>query len=369
MSYPIDHIDKLFTPMLDFGASDIILKAGAKPVYRINRALVPMDEAPELTAEAMKMFARQLLNQEKYESLLEGMEADTAYNIPGVTRYRINAFLQRGMVEVVARCIQNKISSIEELHLPPILENIAQVPRGLVLITGTTGSGKSTTLAAIIDMINKTMSRHIVTIEDPVEYVYTDGKSIISQREVGIDTKNFASALKHMMRQNPDIILIGEMRDAETVEAAIAAAETGHMVFSTLHTADASKTIDRILEFYPKHQHDALRSQIAQYLIASVSQRLAPRADGQGMVPAVEVLISNPVIRKLIVENRLPKLKSAIHQGRQEGMQTFDQSLVELFHAGWVSFEDAAERCSKPGNFKSYTEGHYPDIDTGILIG
>lgn len=369
MTYPVEHIDRLLTPMLDFNASDIILKADARPTYRINKALVPMDDVPVLTPEATKRFAEQIMPAEDYQKLLHGNEIDIAYNIPGVTRYRVNAFLQRGYVEIVARCIQNKIRNFEELHLPAILANLAQVQRGLVLMTGTTGSGKSTTLAAIIDHINRNYTRHIVAIEDPIEFVYTDNKSIISQREVGIDTIDFKMALKHMMRQNPDVILIGEMRDKETVEAAIAAAETGHMVFSTLHTADAAKTIDRIMEFYAKSEQDSLRAQLAQYLVASISQRLVPRGDGQGMVPAIEIMFSNPVIKKLIVENRVVKLKSAIHQGRQEGMQTFDQALVELYQAGWVTFEDAAERCSKPASFKSYCEGHYPDIDAGILSG
>ncbi|HNW91461.1 MAG TPA: PilT/PilU family type 4a pilus ATPase [bacterium] len=367
MDYPVDHIDKLLGPMLQFDASDIILKVDARPTYRINKALVPMEEVPPLTGEAMRAYAEQMMKPEEYRRLLDGNEIDLAYNIPGNTRYRVNAFLQRGNVEVVARCIQNKIRNFEELHLPPILANLTSVQRGMILMTGTTGSGKSTTLAALIEHINQNHTRHIVTIEDPIEFVYTDKKSIISQREVGIDTLDFKMALKHMMRQNPDVILIGEMRDKETVEAAIAAAETGHMVFSTLHTADAAKTIDRIMEFYPKAEQDSLRAQLAQFLVAGISQRLVPRADGQGMVPAIELMFSNPIIRKLILENRIVKLKSAIHQGAQEGMQTFDQALVALHQAGWVTFEAAAERCSKPSSFKSYLEGYYPDIDAGIL--
>ncbi len=369
MDYPLDHIDKLLSPMLQYNASDIILKVSSKPTYRINKALVALEEVPPLTEEAMQLFCSQIMPAEDFLKLQHGSEVDIAYNIPGVTRYRVNAFKQRGVLEIVARCIQNKIHSVQELNLPAVLLNVTQVHRGMVLMTGTTGSGKSTTLAALIDHINEHYTRHIVTIEDPIEFVYQDKKSIISQREVGIDTEDFKMALKHMMRQNPDIILIGEMRDKETVDAAIAAAETGHMVFSTLHTADAAKTIDRIMEFYPKSEQDSLRAQLAQYLVASISQRLVPRADGQGMVPAVEVMFSSPVIRKLIVENRIVKIRSAIHQGKQEGMQTFDQALVELHQKGWVSFEDAAERCSKPASFKSYCEGHFPDIDSGILSG
>ncbi len=352
--------------MVSNNSSDLIIKAGSPPVLRINRALLKA-EMDVLTPTDTEALTSQALSKDHFAELKIKFEKDAAYALGETARFRINAFHQQGNFAMVIRMIRAEIPKIENLTLPQILYSLAGIERGLILVTGTTGSGKSTTLAAMINYMNESFNKHIITIEDPIEFVHRDKSSIITQREVGFDTQSFYSALVAAMRQNPDVILIGEMRDSETVDAAISAVETGHLVLSTLHTVNASHTINRILEFYPKDHHDQLRAQLAEYLVSTISQRLVPKIDGSGVVPAIEIMLQTPMIKKLIVENRIEKLKSVIHQGKNEGMQTFDQSLVDLFKSGLVSEEDAMMRCSKPSNFKLYCEGHFPDIDAGIL--
>ena len=279
---------------------------------------------------------------------------DLAYGVPGLGRFRVNVFQQRGTVGLVLRVIPMLIKTVDELGLPAILKKIASEERGLVLVTGTTGSGKSTTLAAMIDHINRTRSAHVMTVEDPIEFLHRDNQSIINQREVNVDTRSFAFALRSALRQDPDVILVGEMRDFETIETGLLAAETGHLVFSTLHTLDATETINRIIAVFPPHQQKQVRLQIASVLKAVVSQRLMPRADGKGRVPAVEVMISTPFIRDCIVDKeKTHMIPGAIAQGTsQYGMQTFDQSIFALFTQGLVSYEEALRWASNVDEFK-----------------
>lgn len=360
------HINDFLKMMVENGASDIILKTGSSPAMRINRSLVKIDMEP-LTAEAMEKLCLNITDWEKVAKVKAGEEQDIAYGVEGAGRFRVNMFRQRGTMGMVLRHIKGFIPGFEELTLPQILFSLCNFQYGIFLVTGTTGSGKSTTLASMVDYINTNMPKHIVTIEDPIEYLHKDKMSVITQREIGLDTKDYSSAMKFVLRQNPDIILVGEMRDKETIETALSAAETGHLVFSTLHTANAPQTVERILEFYQEEEKDRIRVLISEFLVAVVSQRLVPKADGKGMVPNVEVMIQSPIIKKLIQDNRIPKLKSAIHQARQDGMQTYDQSLVDLFNAGLISADDARMRASKPAAWELYVKGHFPDIDTGIL--
>ncbi len=322
-----------------------------------------------LSAEQTEKLARDFMKPEEVDTVLSGEEFDGSHAVEELGRFRVNAFMQRETVAMVFRHIEDEILTFEELNLPPSIEKVPQFERGLVLVTGTTSSGKSTTLASIIDYINRKQKKHVITAEDPIEYLHRDKKSIVTQREVGLDTENFNSALKYVLRQDPDIILVGEMRDAETVEACLEAAETGHLVFSTLHTNTAAQTIDRIIDFFPSDQEDQMRTVLAEHLQAIIGQRLLERTDTEGMIPAVEIMYNTPIVQKLIAEDRIDKLRSAIHQGENEGMQTFDQAIVELFDEGKISEDEARRYCSKPSNFEMYKKGHYPDIDTGVLGG
>ncbi len=360
------HINDFLKIMVDNGASDLILKTGSPPAMRINRSLVKVEMEP-LTPETVEKLCLNITDWEKVSKVKQGEEQDLAYGVPGVGRFRVNMFRQRGTLGMVMRHIKANIPNFEELLLPQVMFNLCGFQYGIFLVTGTTGSGKSTTLAAMIDYINTTTPKHIVTIEDPVEFLHQDKMSVVTQREIGIDTLTYGTALKYVLRQNPDIILVGEMRDKETVDTAITAAETGHLVLSTLHTANAPQTVERILEFYQQEEKDRMRVMLSEFLVAVVSQRLIPRVDGKGVAPNVEIMIRSPIVKKLIMDNRIPKLKSAIHQARQEGMQTFDQSLVDLFNAGLISAEDAQRHASKPAAWELYLKGHFPDIDTGIL--
>jgi twitching motility protein PilT len=284
---------------------------------------------------------------------------DLAYSIPGLGRFRCNVFQQRGTVGLVLRVIPTRIKTIDELGLPPVLKHIAQEERGLVLVTGTTGSGKSTTLAAMIDHINSTRAAHIMTVEDPIEYLHRDHRSLVNQREVNVDTKSFSQALRSALRQDPDVILVGEMRDHETVETALLAAETGHLVFSTLHTLDATETINRIIAVFPPHQQRQVRIQLASVLKGAISQRLMPRADGLGRVPAVEVMISTAFIRDAIVDkDKTSMIHGAIAAGTsQYGMQTFDQSIFGLYQQGFVTLEEALRWATNVDEFKLKIQG------------
>jgi len=300
-----------------------------------------------------------VMSTSQRQKFKESQEVDLAYSVPGLGRFRVNIFQQRGTVGLVLRVIPMQIRTVEELGLPQVLKKIADEERGLVLVTGTTGSGKSTTLAALIDHINRTRAAHVMTVEDPIEFLHRDAKSIVNQREVAVDTRSFAQALRSALRQDPDVILVGEMRDFETIETGLLAAETGHLVFSTLHTLDATETINRIISVFPPHQQKQIRLQLASVLKAVISQRLMPKADGNGRAPAVEVLISTPFIRDCIVDKEKTHLiHGNIASGTsQYGMQTFDQSIFSLFQQGLVSYEEALRWASNVDEFKLRVQG------------
>jgi twitching motility protein PilT len=335
------------------GASDIHLKAGLPPMFRVDGSLVPLKDGKRLPPEEVARMAFGIMNEFQKEKFKQSNEVDLAYGVPGLGRFRVNVFQQRGTVGAVLRVIPFKVMTIKELMLPSILEKICLDERGLILVTGTTGSGKSTTLAAMIDHINATETNHIMTIEDPIEFLIRDKRSIVNQREVGVDTMSFAQAMKSALRQDPDVILVGEMRDHETIETALSAAETGHLVMSTLHTLDATETINRIVSAFPPYQQKQVRIQLASVLKAVVSQRLIPRADGKGRVAAVEVLRCTARVKELIEDkDRTKEIPDAISQGFDTyGMQTFDQSLMSLVKQGLVTYEEAHRQATNPDDF------------------
>ncbi|NOQ50921.1 MAG: PilT/PilU family type 4a pilus ATPase [Desulfuromonadaceae bacterium] len=351
---------------LKSNTSDIHLKAGLPPVFRIDGNLRPLPKTPRLTAESVRDMCQGIMNERQRATFDDRYEVDLAYGVPGLGRFRVNVFSQRNSVSAVFRAIPYKIATLDELLMPPILKKICAEQRGLVLVTGATGTGKSTTLAAMIDYINSTRTAHIVTIEDPIEYLHRDRKCIINQREVGFDTAGFAPALKSALRQDPDVILVGEMRDVETAETALAAAETGHLVLSTLHTIDAPETITRIVSMFPPHQQRHIRLQLSGVLKGVVSQRLLPRAEGKGRVAAVEVMISTARIRGLIDDReKTAQLKDAIAQGYTTyGMQTFDQALMTLVKKEVITFEEALRQSSNPDDFKLKFSGIDSTSDT-----
>src|SRR5512134_238294 len=352
-------INELLKIAVTSGASDLHLKVGSYPMMRINGTLVVASEEKRLDRTDTEGMASVLFSQDHLEKFRKHQEVDLAYSIPGLGRFRCNVFQQRGTVGMVLRVIPTRIRTIDELGLPPVLKWIAEEQRGLVLVTGTTGSGKSTTLAAMIDHINSTRAAHIMTVEDPIEYLHRDHHSIVNQREVAVDTQSFAQALRSALRQDPDVILVGEMRDYETVETALLAAETGHLVFSTLHTLDATETINRIIAVFQPHQQRQVRIQLATVLRAAVSQRLMPRADGRGRVPAVEVMIGTAFIRDAIVDkDKTGMIHGAIAAGTsQYGMQTFDQSIFGLYQQGFVTLEEALRWASNVDEFKLKVQG------------
>ena len=333
--------------------SDVHLKAGVPPIVRIDGKLRAIPNAERLSAETVRGMAFAIMNERQKRIFDESYEVDLSYGVPGLGRFRVNAFAQRGTVALVLRAIPIAIPSLEALNLPPVLTKLAQEQRGLILVTGTTGSGKSTTLASMIDYINENRTCNIITIEDPVEYLHKDKKSLISQREVGFDTLSFGKALTSSLRQDPDVILVGEMRDYETIETALTAAETGHLVLSTLHTLDAAETINRIISVFPPFHQRQVRMQLSGILKGVVSQRLVPRADGKGRVPAVEIMIGTARIRDCIDDKEKTKqIPEAIAQGfTSYGMQTFDQSLMQLLTKKLISYEEAMRQSSNPDDF------------------
>jgi twitching motility protein PilT len=353
------HVNDLLKIAVESGASDLHLKVGTFPVMRLRGALVPATTAKRLDHDDLVAMTTAVMSTAVRQKFKETQEVDLAYSVPGLGRFRCNIFQQRSMVGMVIRLIPMQIRTFEELGLPPVLKKIADEERGLVLVTGTTGSGKTTTLAAMIDHINRTRPTHVMTVEDPIEFVHRDNKAIVNQREVAVDTKSFAQALRSALRQDPDVILVGEMRDFDTIDTALLAAETGHLVFSTLHTLDATETINRIVTVYPPHQQKQIRLQLASVLKAVVSQRLLPRADGAGRAPAVEVMISTPYIRDCIVDkDKTHQISSAIASGTsQYGMQTFDQSIFHLYEQGLVSYEEALRWASNEDEFKLKVQG------------
>jgi twitching motility protein PilT len=339
--------------------SDVHLKAGIPPIVRIDGRLRAIPNAERLSAETVRGMAFAIMNERQKKIFEECYEVDLSYGVPGLGRFRVNAFAQRGTIAMVLRAIPIAIPSLEALNLPPVLTKLGQESRGLILVTGTTGSGKSTTLASMIDYINETRTCNIITIEDPVEYLHKDKKSLISQREVGFDTLGFGKALTSALRQDPDVILVGEMRDYETIETALTAAETGHLVLSTLHTLDAAETINRIISVFPPYHQRQVRMQLSGILKGVISQRLVPRADGKGRVPAVEIMIGTARIRDCIDDKEKTKqIPEAIAQGfTSYGMQTFDQSLMQLFTKNLITYEEALRQSSNPDDFALKVSG------------
>lgn len=340
-------IQTLLKEMVDKGASDLHLRANGPAIIRIDGELKPLSDKI-FSPEENIGIAQSLMSESQKATFNKHHEVDVACTFQGLGRFRINIFSQRGMINMALRAIPVKVPTIDELKLPEVIKKISENRRGLVLVTGITGSGKSTTLAAIIGNINATRSAHIVTIEDPIEYIHKDDKSIISQRELKIDTLSYPDALKHVVRQDPDVILLGEMRDLETVSAAMTAAQTGHLVISTLHTVDAAQSINRIIDLFPPHQQDQIRYMLADTLKAVVSQRLLPHASGHGRVPAVEVLVVTGLMQKLIEEKNLPEMMTQMRQGHYYGMQTFNQCLIKLFKDNEIKLEDALAAASNP---------------------
>ncbi|GMR04304.1 MAG: type IV pilus twitching motility protein PilT [Thermodesulfobacteriota bacterium] len=340
-------------------ASDVHIKAGVPPIMRINGSLESIKSHEKLTPDDVAKTALDIMNNAQKETFKKYHQVDMAYSIPGLGRFRVNIFRQRGAVGIVLRVIPFKILSFEELNLPVVFKKIAEEMRGLVLVTGVTGSGKSTTLAALVDCINKQRSGHIISIEDPIEFLHRDKYCIINQREIGFDAIDFSEALRGALRQDPDIIMVGEMRDLETIETALTAAETGHLVLSTLHTVDAVETINRIITMFPPYQQKQIRIQLASVVKAIISQRLLPRKDGEGRVPAVEVLISTARIRECIEDkDKTKEILDAISKGHSTyGMQTFDQSLLSLLNAGLISYDEAKRQSSNPADFELKVQG------------
>jgi twitching motility protein PilT len=353
------NIDDLLRRSVENRASDLHLKVGNHPYFRVDGLLSPLSDVPRITPEEMLSMAFSMMTNRQKQKFKETAELDMAYGVAGLGRFRVNVFQQRGNVGMVLRVIPTKIRTIEELELPRILSQICEEQRGLVLTTGTTGSGKSTTLAALVDRINSLRAEHIITIEDPIEYLHRDKKGFINQREVEVDTSSFSTALRAALRQDPDVVLVGEMRDLETISTALLAAETGHLVFSTLHTLDATETIQRIIAVFPPPEQKQIRLQLASTLKAVISQRLVRRGDGQGRVPAVEVMVSTSYIRDCIINpDKTRLIREAIAAGTsQYGMQTFDQSLFDLYSRNLIALEEALLGASNPDDFRLRVQG------------
>ena len=353
------NIDDLLRLAMERKASDLHLKVGNYPHLRVDGLLVPLSDQPRITAEEMLNMAFSIMSSRQKQKFKENNELDMAYGVAGLGRFRVNVFQQRGNVGVVLRVIPTKIRALDELYLPKVVEQICDMPRGLVLVTGVTGSGKSTTLAAMVDRINSTRPEHIITIEDPIEFLHRDKMGFVNQREVDVDTPSFASALRASLRQDPDVILVGEMRDLETIATALHAAETGHMVFSTLHTLDAVETINRIIAVFPPPEQKQIRTQLAATVRAVVSQRLVRRADSEGRVPAVEVMIATAYVRDcILLPEKTRMIREAIAAGTsQYGMQTFDQSLWDLCQQNLITYETALENASNADDFKLRAQG------------
>jgi twitching motility protein PilT len=344
-------MDDLLLETLERGASDLHICAGVPPIIRLHGELLPLDY-PHLDPEDTQRLIYEILTPEQKEGFEKNKEYDLPYSIPGKARFRADIYYQRKSVSGAFRWIPIELRTLEELGLPRALEEFTKKPRGFVLVTGPTGSGKSTTLAALIDIINNSRSLHIITVEDPIEFLHRHKKSVVNQREVGSDTHSFKNALKYVLRQDPDVILIGEMRDVDTIGTALTAAETGHLVFSTLHTQDAPQTIDRIIDVFPPHQQEQIRVQLAGTLQGIISQQLLPHRDGKGRVPAVEVLICNSAVRNLIREGKPHQIYTIMQTSSNVGMQTMDQSLAELYKKGKITRETALSRAVDPENLK-----------------
>jgi len=359
-------LNQILVEALSQEASDVHIKEGAPPIFRVNGILKPWNKAKPFDHNDLSKMAFGLMNDWQKERFIKNREVDMGYEVYGLGRFRVNVFQQRGKLRIALRIVPYQIKSLKELHLPSVIGNISMEQRGLVLVTGTTGSGKSTTLASMIDIINNNRNCHIITIEDPIEFVHEDKKSIVDQREIGSDTINFSSALRVALRQDPDVILVGEMRDFETIETALTAAETGHLVMSTLHTLNAVETVTRIISVFPPYHQKQVRLQIAGVLRGVISQRLVPRADGVGRVPAAEVLVSNARVRECIVEkDKTNEINDAIAKGLTTyGMQSFDQSLMFLMQQKLITYEEALKHCTNPDDFALRVKGILATSDT-----
>jgi twitching motility protein PilT len=338
-------VPELLEALLDRGASDLHLTAGAPPTIRLNGDLVKLEEYPLLTPRALQAMVYAILPQRMRERLEQELELDMSYALPGKARFRVNVYFQRDSIGAAFRLIPYEIKDVDMLGLPGVVSDLARFPRGFVVVTGPTGSGKSTTLAAMVDVVNRERSAHIMTVEDPIEFLHKHKNCIINQREVGADTHGFAPALKHVLRQDPDVILVGEMRDLETISTAITAAETGHLVFATLHTQDAPQTIDRIVDVFPPYQQQQVRVQLSTTLQGVVTQQLLQTSDGQGRVAACEILITTPAVRNLIREGKVHQIYSVMQAGGRFGMQTMDLALANLVKSGQITQAVAYERC------------------------
>ena len=360
------NVDDLLRRAVEARASDLHLKVGNHPYLRVDGLLNPITDVPRITPEEMLSMAFSMMTNRQKQKFKETAELDMAYGVAGLGRFRVNVFQQRGNVGMVLRVIPTKIRTIEELELPRVIAQVCEEQRGLVLTTGTTGSGKSTTLAAMIDRINSLRAEHIITIEDPIEYLHRDKKGFINQREVEVDTSTFSTALRAALRQDPDVVLVGEMRDLETISTALLAAETGHLVFSTLHTLDATETIQRIIAVFPPPEQKQIRLQLASTLKAVISQRLVRKSDGAGRVPAVEVMIATGYIRDCIINpDKTRMIRDAIAAGTsQYGMQTFDQSLFDLYSRNLITMEEALLRASNPDDFRLRVQGIRSSADS-----
>ena len=351
------HVNELLDQLLEVGGSDLHLTAGSPPQLRLNGTLQEMEGYAPLLPADLRTLVYSILTARQREELEEELELDASHPLPGRGRFRVNVFFQRGSVGAVMRAIPNDPVSLDELGMPKVLHQLTTVPRGLVLVTGATGSGKSTTLASMIDEINTARSVHVMTVEDPIEFMHRHKRSIVNQREVGADTTGFAAALKHALRQDPDVILVGEMRDLETIATALTAAETGHLVFATLHTQDAPGSVERVIDVFPPHQQQQVRVQLAESLQAVITQQLLPTVDGQSRVPAVEVMIATPAIRNLIREGKVPQIRSSMQAGGRHGMQTMDQALAGLVRAGKIDMKIATERAQNVEEFMNLVGG------------
>jgi twitching motility protein PilT len=358
-------VTELLAALLEHEGSDLHLTAGVQPVVRVHGDLVRLMEFPILTPRALQGMIYAILPQKMREKFEQELELDMSYALPGKARFRVNVYFQRDSIGAAFRLIPYEIKTIDQLALPPVVADLARFQRGFVVVTGPTGSGKSTTLAAMVDVVNKERAGHIMTVEDPIEFLHKHQKCIVNQREVGADTHGFSAALKHVLRQDPDVILVGEMRDLETISTAITAAETGHLVFATLHTQDAPQTIDRIIDVFPPHQQQQVRVQLSTTLQGVVTQQLVQTVDGKGRAAACEVLVTTPAIRNLIREGKVHQIYSAMQAGGRFGMQTMDMHLSQLVKAGTVTQAMAFERCHDPEELQRLVGSSAPSTPMG----
>ena len=358
-------IPDLLDQTMQKGASDLHLTAGSPPVIRYLGDLVRLSDYPVLTPQGLRTMIYSIISQKQREKLEQELELDLSYSLPGKARFRVNVYFQRDSIGAAFRMIPFEVKPLQELQLPPVVGEFARLARGFVLVTGPTGSGKSTTLASLVDIVNTERSCHIMTVEDPIEFLHRHKSSIVNQRELGTDTHSFGEALKHVLRQDPDVILVGEMRDLETIQTAITAAETGHLVFATLHTQDAPQTIDRIIDVFPSHQQQQIRVQLATTLQGVVTQQLLQTADGRGRAVVAEVLVATPAVRHLIREGKVHQIYSVMQAGGRYGMRTMDASLAQLVKAGKITQQLAIERCHDPEELNRLMRS----ADGGVPIG